>query len=128
MSKSMNLKKFRTEMRLTQQAVAERLGVSQQTIARWETNGADIPTKHLKDLAVLIGCSIGDLLDKSRQTLRSEDDAGVPYGTLLLRFLPTTLSYLYSRKREESSEEVVCNSELDRYFPRDMVKTGVWAV
>lgn len=58
----MHLKALRTHLRITQQTLAEELSISQQTVARWESEGASIPTKHLKDLALLLGCSISELL------------------------------------------------------------------
>ncbi|PTB17015.1 hypothetical protein C9I57_30415 [Trinickia symbiotica] len=111
----MGLKKARTELRLTQQDMAKHLGVSQQSIARWEGPGGKIPANHLKDLAVLIGCSVNDLLGKSRKTLVDED-SDIPYGTLHIRFRPCAASFDLRRRRdpEASASEV---SERDRYFP-----------
>jgi hypothetical protein len=37
--------------------VAERIGVSQQTIARRE-GGAEIPSRYLKDIAILLDCRV----------------------------------------------------------------------
>ncbi|RYZ14460.1 MAG: XRE family transcriptional regulator, partial [Myxococcaceae bacterium] len=48
------LRDRRMRGRISQAELAKELGVSQQTIARWEITG-QIPAKHLKDLAVTLG-------------------------------------------------------------------------
>lgn len=72
------------------------LKVSQQTIARWE-GGAEIPSKYLKDLAIVLGCRVADLLPGSdgasgglAARLSDEDDeqGDTPYGTARLVFMP----------------------------------------
>jgi transcriptional regulator with XRE-family HTH domain len=94
------LKQAREQYQLTQQDLAEKLGVSQQTIARWERKGGEVPTKYLKDLAVFLGCRVDALLDrpfsttiaeKRREKEQEEEQAkDLPYGTLRLVFGPST--------------------------------------
>ncbi|KES25014.1 helix-turn-helix transcriptional regulator [Pseudomonas sp. AAC] len=55
------LKARREELRLTQKALAELLGVSQQTVARWEATD-EIPRKHLRDVVIKLGMSISEFL------------------------------------------------------------------
>lgn len=112
----MDLKKARNELRVTQQAIAERIGVSQQTIARWESGKGEIPAKYLKDLAVLFGCSVSDLLDKGRKTLRSENDSDLPFGTLHIRFQRLTAQPA-RQQAVDDDEAIVDDSGPDRYFP-----------
>lgn len=58
-----NIKKVRTNKRLTQQEVADGLFVTRQCISRWE-QGKTLPDiKSLEKLAKLLECSINDLLD-----------------------------------------------------------------
>ena len=66
---SENIRKNRRESNLSQEAFAERLGVSFQTVSKWEsgTNEPDIAT--LKELSKLFGCSFDFLLN---------DDEGMP--------------------------------------------------
>jgi transcriptional regulator with XRE-family HTH domain len=47
---------------MTQEFVASRLGVTPQAIARWESGKNPVPTKHLRDLATLLGISVTDLV------------------------------------------------------------------
>jgi DNA-binding XRE family transcriptional regulator len=99
----LTLKERRTRIGYTQQQVAQMLGVSQQTVARWE-GGGDIPSKYLKDLAVILVCRVSDLVGESAEgrggssTLRlmnrlgenpvDEDDDQVLYGTARVAFMP----------------------------------------
>jgi transcriptional regulator with XRE-family HTH domain len=83
------LKERRTLLGYTQKQVAKKLNTTQQTVARWES-GTDIPNTALKDLALMLECSIDELLGvKSWQAqrmkkgqARKEDE--LPFGTLAL--------------------------------------------
>lgn len=55
------LRDRRVSLRISQMELAEKLGVSQQTVARWETSGS-IPAKYIKDLAVSLGARAQDFL------------------------------------------------------------------
>lgn len=63
------LKKYRMERNMTQEFVAEALGVSCQAVSRWETGAADPSTSNLLALAKLFGVSAEELL---RQTAGEE--------------------------------------------------------
>ena len=81
------LKELRTRYGMKQKDVAEKLGTTQQTIGRWETGHTPIPAGHLKDLAVLFGCSVDELLGVERrgdERIRpefAEADHDIPFGT-----------------------------------------------
>lgn len=79
------LKSRREELRMTQKALAELLGVSQQTVARWESND-QIPTKHLRDAVVKLGMSISDFItgQSAPRVATSMPFPEPPYGTLEL--------------------------------------------
>jgi transcriptional regulator with XRE-family HTH domain len=87
------LRKLRTPLGLTQQRLAEIIGVSQQTVARWEAGGT-IPTKYLRDLAVVLACDVSDLVAGVRPVLHGArlesqaEDAGSPWGTVRIAFVP----------------------------------------
>ena len=59
------LKKYRTERNMTQEFVAESLGVSRQTVSKWESGRSDPSTSNLIALAKLFGVAPEELL---RQT------------------------------------------------------------
>ena len=56
------MKKHRMERNMTQEFVAEALGVSRQAVSRWETGAADPSTSNLLALAKLFGVSAEELL------------------------------------------------------------------
>ena len=56
------LKKHRMERNMTQEFVAEALGVSRQAVSRWETGAADPSTFNLLALARLFGVPAEELL------------------------------------------------------------------
>ena len=57
-----SLKEHRTRCKMTQEFVAEHLGVSRQAVSKWETGGADPSTANLIALARLYGVSPEELL------------------------------------------------------------------
>ena len=56
------LKENRTRCKMTQEFVAESLGVSRQAVSKWETGTADPSTSNLLALAKLFGVSAEELL------------------------------------------------------------------
>jgi transcriptional regulator with XRE-family HTH domain len=58
-------KEYRQARGYTQENVAEMLKTTQQTVARWETGKAEPSLAHLKDLAVIYGTSVDDLLGRN---------------------------------------------------------------
>ena len=56
------LKRRRTECRMTQEFVAEALGVSRQAVSKWESGASDPSTANLIALAKLIGTTPEELL------------------------------------------------------------------
>jgi transcriptional regulator with XRE-family HTH domain len=63
------LKELRVAANYTQEQLAEKLRVSQQTIARWESGKAEPSIKALRDIAVLFGTSVDDLLEMGRSKI-----------------------------------------------------------
>ena len=58
-----NLRTARVAANLTQQALADRLGVPQSTVGRWET-GMSPGVDWLPRIAEAIGCDVGRLIGK----------------------------------------------------------------
>jgi DNA-binding XRE family transcriptional regulator len=56
------LKKYRMERNMTQEFVAEALGVSRQAVSKWENGAADPSTANLLALAKLFGVPAEELL------------------------------------------------------------------
>ena len=60
------LKGHRERCRMTQEFVAEAVGVSRQAVSKWETGAADPSTANLLALAKLYGVSAEELLRGAR--------------------------------------------------------------
>ena len=60
------LKVCRTDCKMTQEFVAESLGVSRQAVSKWENGTSDPSTSNLLALAKLYGVSVDELLNKVR--------------------------------------------------------------
>lgn len=58
------LKKHRTDSRMTQEFVAEYLGISRQAVSKWESGASDPSTSNLIALAKLFGTTPEELLKK----------------------------------------------------------------
>ena len=58
----MNIKEAREKAGLTQQDLADELGVGQSTVAMWETQKSLPRTDKLPALAKILGCTIDELL------------------------------------------------------------------
>ena len=56
------LRAHRTKCRMTQEFVAETIGVSRQAVSKWENGTSDPSTSNLFALAKLYGVSVEDLL------------------------------------------------------------------
>lgn len=63
MSLGQNIKKKRQQMKLSQEYVAERLGVSRQAVSKWETNQGEPSMKNLIELTELFQISLSELTD-----------------------------------------------------------------
>ena len=59
------LKRHRTECKMTQEFVAETLGVSRQAVSKWETGLSDPSTTNLMALAKLFNMTPEDLLKEA---------------------------------------------------------------
>jgi transcriptional regulator with XRE-family HTH domain len=60
------LKELRQSLGLTQEALAKALQTTQQTIARWETDKAEPNLSALRDLAMIFGTSVDDVVGSNR--------------------------------------------------------------
>lgn len=56
------ISRARTDRGLTQAALAQRLGVRQQTVAAWESGDNTPPTERLADLAAALDVSVDHLV------------------------------------------------------------------
>ena len=62
------LREHRTQCKMTQEFVAEHLGVSRQAVSKWENGTSDPSTSNLLALAKLYGVNAADLLKEVKDT------------------------------------------------------------
>lgn len=104
---SQRLKRYRKAKDLTQQELAEQIGVSDKTVSRWESEGGYPDVTVLVPLARALGVTVDDLLDEKapvRPLTRADYQnwlsfafalgGGVVYFLLDL-FMPGALCYLF---------------------------------
>lgn len=60
------LKKHRLDCKMTQEFVAETIGVSRQAVSKWESGISDPSTTNLMALAKLYGVPVEELLKEAR--------------------------------------------------------------
>ena len=65
------LKAHRTRCKMTQEFVAEAIGVSRQAVSKWESGASDPSTSNLLALAKLYGVSAEELLREAAETQRT---------------------------------------------------------
>ena len=65
------LKAHRTRCKMTQEFVAETIGVSRQAVSKWESGASDPSTSNLLALAKLYGVSAEELLREAAETQRT---------------------------------------------------------
>lgn len=71
------LKENRSRCKMTQEFVAEAIGVSRQAVSKWETGAAEPSTSNLLQLAKLYGISAEELLNAASAGTE-EQGAGLP--------------------------------------------------
>ena len=87
------LRQLRQLTGMRQKDVAEKLGTTQQTVARWEKGQVGIPTDQLVALASLFSCRVDDILEMDTASKKPEVEGrflvprdAEPYGTMIVRF------------------------------------------
>ena len=66
MSLGENIKAKRSELKLSQEYVAEQLGVSRQAVSKWETDQSEPTAKNLTELAAIFQISLSELVEPQK--------------------------------------------------------------
>ncbi len=77
MSVGKSIRKFRKLNKLTQEELANKMGVSDKTISSWEIDRTEPDIGTIQKLALYFGCEISDLVGESEQLYVKE--SGQPY-------------------------------------------------
>ncbi len=67
--KHCNLAAERVRLKMTQEELAKKLGVTRNTISRWEGDISSMPGESIMKAASIFGCSIDYLLDETDDRL-----------------------------------------------------------
>ena len=67
------LYELRKEKNLTQSELAEKLGITNKAVSKWETGEAMPDTAQLLPLAEILGVSVDELLRGERRSLPAEE-------------------------------------------------------
>ncbi len=84
---SENIKKYRKQNGLTQEELADRLGITFQAISKWETGLCAPDILLLPDLADIFGCTIDELFSRAAANNASPlpwEDDGVTRGVIFV--------------------------------------------
>lgn len=68
MSLNENIKNKRKELKLSQEYIADQLGVSRQAVSKWETGQSEPTASNLTELAALFGISLSELVEPATHT------------------------------------------------------------
>lgn len=61
-----NIRSKRTELKLSQEYIAEQLGVSRQAVSKWETGQTEPTAKNLVELAQLFNMTVSELVEPEK--------------------------------------------------------------
>ena len=68
------LKEHRVQCKMTQEFVAERLGVSRQAVSKWESGASDPSMSNLIALAKLYGVTVEDILSQVKDGYKENNN------------------------------------------------------
>ena len=68
------LKEHRVRCKMTQEFVAERLGISRQAVSKWESGASDPSMSNLIALTKLYGVAVEDLLSQVKDGSKENND------------------------------------------------------
>jgi transcriptional regulator with XRE-family HTH domain len=74
MSVGKNIRKFRKLNKLTQEELANKLGVSDKTISSWEIDRTEPDIGTIQKLASYFGCEVSDLVGEPEEKYYFNDD------------------------------------------------------
>lgn len=96
MSLGQNIKRKRQELKLSQEYIAEQLGVSRQAVSKWETGQSEPTSRNLVDLATLFEISLSELVDPNRYDVEKKKSNSILRTNLSLLAIAFHTGFLYS--------------------------------
>lgn len=124
----MKLKSLRQRLNLTQADLASSMKTTQQTIARWESGKTQLNVAQLRDLCLILHCSIEELIGRKieveewRKTPFALSERETPYGTLTLNMTAGTRDYPVG----EAARTSLFSQLSDRSAMNERSDPGAW--
>ena len=69
----MNLKEIRLKRGMTQQELADAVGITQSQIARYESGETQPSLETLRKLAAALDCTLDELIGRGEEKMRNEE-------------------------------------------------------
>lgn len=136
--------KLRKKEKISQEILANKIGVSRQTISNWELNITKPDTDHIKKMSKIFNISIDEILDNDIRDIMEEKISNTEKltnkNTKSIKILLITLYFIiltgliyvivyYSTKRDFTSKyEGVYICDLNDENKKDHVDTGIFFI
>lgn len=112
MSLAENIKRYRTDRKMSQEDLAEALNISRQSVSKWETGKAKPDTRNLIQMAQLFGVSLGELTEtqeedfqRPRKKSRKRVVIGILTGILLIILFAAVVVHRYPQVLDRIRQE-----------------------
>lgn len=89
---SENLKKIRKEYNLSQEQLAEKLGVSRQSVSKWESSQAYPEMDKLVQISKLYNIDLNDLINNDISEVNKKESSINKYTTSFIEFITDTIN------------------------------------
>jgi transcriptional regulator with XRE-family HTH domain len=70
------IKTIRNNKGLTQSKLAEKIGVTQGALSQWELGIVNPSINNLRNIAIVLNCSLDELFDKKNELEQEHQEAG----------------------------------------------------
>ena len=116
MSLGTNIQYLRKINKLTQEQFAEKMGVTRQTVSRWESDEVTPELNKLVELCSTFSCKLDELV---RENMSSKDEI---YSEVEIRKIPAfkMARYVMNNFKEKLCDDIVC------CFEHEYEKDGVY--
>lgn len=107
------LKKYRTDLKLKQEELADKIGVSQKTISSWETGRSEPVMGEVVKLCKIFDCSIADLTETREKKVGeiTTEDIYAKLPTMELESIRHLITYA----------EKICHQKSEKQYLEDQI-------
>ena len=87
-----NLKRIREERKLTQEYIADEIGISRQSVSKWEKGQTEPDIETIKRLCLILDCQVTDLIEEPN--IKQKESRGKLYTTLFVFGVAFVIAFL----------------------------------